>query len=122
MRIYSRPHEWGRSDCVTAAADAFRLRHGIDPLAGARGDWASRFGASRLVREAGGFLEMCRKQCAAAGLRGGRGEPGEIGVVSVAGHFGMAAAFCDIPGWWLVLTENGFQSIAQGRLLESWRA
>lgn len=47
------PWEWGRSDCLTFAADACRALTGKDPIGRFRGRYRSRFGAAVHVRRMG---------------------------------------------------------------------
>lgn len=56
--IRARPFEWGRHDCVLAAADAVEMMTGRDPAAAFRGGYASRKEAVLVLAEHGGLAAM----------------------------------------------------------------
>jgi hypothetical protein len=81
MDAMDRPFEWGVADCCTSASDAFLALHGVDPMAPLRGRYRTERGARVHIARRGGFLAMAEALAAEAGLSGGNGGPGEIGVV-----------------------------------------
>lgn len=48
-----RPHQWGRHDCVTFAADAVREITGRDPMGNLRGTYDTPLSAARVMMQAG---------------------------------------------------------------------
>lgn len=124
-RIFGAPFGWGVADCCTAPSDLFRLLHGVDPMALLRGRYDSLSGALRLARSFGGFEAMAQACADHAGLRGGVGAVGEIGLVDamclpfVAPHMTRAMALRMRDGWW-VRMENGV--IVVSDVTRCWRA
>ena len=49
-RVMSRPFEWGRCDCCTAACDVFAALWGFDPMAPVRGYHGAREAAQLMAR------------------------------------------------------------------------
>ncbi|MEC9433867.1 MAG: hypothetical protein VYD87_13270 [Pseudomonadota bacterium] len=107
--VMSRPWAWGQADCCTAACDVFARLHGVDPMASLRGGYATRREAMRIIRSRGGWERMAAELAAAAGLRGGAGEPGEIGV-TLNGARG-SLVICVAPGQWAGKTASGFSTV-----------
>ena len=59
------PFAWGVHDCALFACAGVAALTGIDPAAGLRGTYTSRFGATSVVlREAGGFENLVERLAA----------------------------------------------------------
>jgi hypothetical protein len=111
------PVVWGASDCCCAASAAFARLHGIDPMADLRGRYADEAGAEALIRVRGGLVRAAARQARATGLRRGRGEAGDLGVVRQGERAALALAVGG--GWWAVRIEGGMMTV-QGAV-RSWR-
>lgn len=42
---------WGKNDCITFAADAYKAIHGIDVIEDIRGTWTDNLSAARVIKE-----------------------------------------------------------------------
>ena len=103
----SGPFEWGGRDCCLAAALAFDLLHGIDPMAGLHHQYHDRRGAVALIRSSGGLAALCRVQALRAGLLPSVQVPGAIGLLAVGAVTGRALGLCIHPGLWAVKAPRG---------------
>lgn len=99
------PFKWGlRTDC-TAACEAFKTLHGIDPLGVCLDAYSTALGAARILKRAGGYLAWCRatfdlpKTTAA--------QVGDLALIESADTFGAALALCIQPGEYATKTERG---------------
>lgn len=101
------PFVWGRRDCCLAAALAFDLLHGVDPMAGLHHQYHDRRGAVALIRSSGGFASLCHVQAHRAGLRASDEAPGAIGLLTLASVTGRALGLCIEPGLWAAKAPQG---------------
>lgn len=78
----------GTHDCGTLACDWAVLLGFPDPMADWRGRYSTEPELLALISEAGGVLAMFERGCRAAGIlrRQGSPQPGDIGVLRLAGH------------------------------------
>jgi hypothetical protein len=121
LSYFARPYEWGRVDCCTCAADVFRALHGVDPMTGMRGSYATALGAARVIRKRGGFEAMAHDQAGVAGLRPGTGAVGDLGLVlGERAEMGGALAICAAPGVWWMKARTGMTSAREVSAM--WRA
>lgn len=125
VEVMARPWKWGEADCCTAASDVFLRLHGIDPMAPLRGSYSTAKGAARIILARGGFVEMAAGMASEAGLRGGIGEPGEVGVAENRRAFGgersgtYSLVICVAPGVWAGKTEAGLRTVHE--VVGCWR-
>ena len=102
--------QWGAADCCTAACDVHLRVFGVDPMAPLRGRYASRGGALRLIRAAGGLVALAGDLAARAGLRPLADDlPGALGVADMPG--GQALLICLRPGLWAGKTPGGYATV-----------
>lgn len=121
IAVMDRPWEWGRSDCCASACDVFERLHGIDPMRGLRGRYASRGEAEALIAARGGFAAMAASLASLAGLRTGCGAPGEIGLSPEgAASGGRCLMIRTGPLGWAAKTARGFALVPEAELC--WRA
>lgn len=105
--VMSRPFEWGRCDCVLAAAAVFARLHGVDPLAGV-GRWSGHRDASRIMRRGGGLAAMAETQASAIGLARGHAAGG----LAICAD-GRSLLVCIQPGMWAGKTKTGYAILRQ---------
>jgi hypothetical protein len=102
--------QWGAADCCTAASDVHLRVFGVDPMAPMRGRYASRGGALRLIRAAGGLESLVDGVVARAGLqRVVVDMPGALGVAAMP--VGEALLICLRPGVWAGKTPGGYATL-----------
>jgi hypothetical protein len=102
--------QWGQADCCTAACDVHLRVFGVDPMAPLRGRYASRGGALRLIRVAGGLVALAGDLAARAGLHAVSDDaPGALGVAAMPG--GEALLICLRPGSWAGKTAGGYATV-----------
>lgn len=115
--IYTGPLVWGRADCCTCACDVFARLHGVDPMAPLRGLYSTEAGALALIRSWGGWRRMTARLAAMAGLRGGAGAVGELGLVRQPS--GYTLAICVGRNQWAGRIDGGFETT--GSVVVSWQ-
>lgn len=105
--VMSRPWEWGRCDCCTAATEVFWALRGFDPMAELRGKY-DKAGAKAMILEAGGLEALAKRVLEDAGLRRtGNPKPGDLGYYD-RGHGALVVCAGDrwagktLRGWRLV--------------------
>ena len=99
------PFKWGlRSDC-TAACEAFKALHGVDPLAGSTDNYSTALGAARILKRAGCYLAWCEATFRLPQTT--TPEAGDIALINSADTFGAALAICIQPGEYATKTERG---------------
>ena len=99
------PFRWGlRTDC-TAACEAFRALHGIDPIARHEERYSTALGAARILKRAGGYLAWCRATFDLPETT--EPQAGDLALIESADTFGAALALCIQPGEYATKTERG---------------
>lgn len=106
------PFAWGQNDCLLWLADWIAERHDIDTAEGLRGNYSTMLQAARIVRSAGGMVELVERRVGAASIpRAACGARGDIAVVSVGGeggeHFGNLAGAILLGGSVAMLSQAG---------------
>lgn len=121
--VMLRPLVWGESDCCLTAGDVFLRLHGIDPVAGLRGRYASVLEACRIIRAAGGMVPLFTGLFAAAGLVAAKGRAGLIGISApgaAEGPEGRALLISAAPNIWVGKTANGWATRPPAACHLSW--
>lgn len=122
-RAIREPFEWGRSDCVTWAADVVRDGTGTDPL----GDWRGRFStaeeASALLSERGHgrLYRSVRWQLERQGWREVRPEQAEdyaLGLLRAPGA-GLVLAVRK-KGYFMVRLVDGIAHVLPQAIRVAW--
>ncbi|WCR18447.1 DUF6950 family protein [Paracoccus alcaliphilus] len=103
----SRPFEWGRCDCCTAACDVFAALWGFDPMAPVRGYHGARE-AAQLMARPGGLAALADDLTRRAGLREGHAVGGLAIVTPSAPSGRPSILICIEPGFWAGKSPNGF--------------
>ncbi|MCZ4258589.1 hypothetical protein O4H53_23855 [Sulfitobacter sp. G21635-S1] len=117
----SGPLIWGACDCATAAAAAWAVLHGRDPLAAFRQRYSSPTGAMRILVCAGGYLAWCDTVFAAAGLvRVARPVPGDLVLIESDGPIGAALGLAIEGARVATKTETGL-CVARAPVLGVWK-
>jgi len=116
LAVMNRPFVWGTADCCTSACDVFLRLWGVDPMQPLRGLYASKDEATAIIRARGGWRRMAQGLADAAGLVGGCGEAGEIGLVRLNDGFALGVALGH--GQWAGPVDGGFQTV--GPAVLSW--
>ena len=109
FEAFDGPFVWGRSDCCTAACDAFAALHGVDPMASLRGRYSTRIGAALIIHRAGGFIALAEGLAARAGLVPSDGGAGDIGVALVGEEHALVIGLGG--GMWAGKVDGGFQTV-----------
>ena len=113
-----QPFEWGlRSDC-TAACEAFKAIHGVDPLADCADDYRTALGAARILKRAGGYLAWCRATFPMPETT--HPQAGDLALINSADRFGAALAICIQPGEFAAKTESGMV-ITKADIQGAWK-
>jgi len=111
------PFAWGlRSDC-TAACEAFKALHGLDPLAQCGASYTTAIGAARILNRAGGYLEWCRNTFDMPETDDPR--PGDLALIVSADPLGSALSICINRGEYASKSETGM-SINRANILGAW--
>lgn len=114
--IYTRPFDWGVSDCCTRACDVFAALHGVDPMAPYRGQYRTTIGAVRLIKTAGGWIAMCDDLALRAGLVPGVTRPGAaLGLVGMGDDHALSIA---VPDGWAAPVDCGVVIVQD--VIRSW--
>lgn len=112
------PNKW---DCCAMPAQ-WAIENGHpDPMAHWRGAYSTEEEAERFIRDSGGLLALfdCGMTSAAVARRQGEPQPGDIGVLSVAGH--EAGAIFTGRRWAFVAERGiGFASVDPAAILAAW--
>lgn len=111
------PFKWGlRRDC-TAACDAFKALHGVDPLDGCNDAYSAAIGAARILKHAGGYLAWCRATFDLPETT--QPQAGDLALIDSADAFGAALAICIQSGEYASKTEAGMV-ITKANILGAW--
>ncbi len=117
--ILPRPFDWAlQHDCCMDVSLVFRSVHGIHPMAVYEGRYSTELGAARILRRVGGLVSLWRGLARDAGLHGGIGGVGEIGVHTGGGV--ETAVICIEPGVWAGKSTSGMATVHDVEV--SWRA
>ena len=114
---FRQPFAWGlRRDC-TVACVAFQALHGTDPLGDCADRYATRLGAARILRRAGGYLGWCRATLRLPEVT----DPaaGDLALIASADAFGAALTLCITPGVFAGKTETGMV-VTRAKVLGGW--
>lgn len=99
------PFKWGlRTDC-TAACEAFKALHGIDPIARHEERYSTALGAARKIKKYGGYLAWCKLAFDLPETT--QPQAGDLALIYSDGPFGAAMALCIQPGEYATKTERG---------------
>lgn len=118
-----QPFQWGVLDCLLWCADWWKLRTGLDPAASYRGVYCDARAARRLIKEAGGIVELGGLLKAAETATAQRCDVGLVRVKFFEKGrrevFGPTGAICAGPNLWIVRHTSG---IAGGPfpVLKAW--
>lgn len=122
----SGPLEWGVSDCCTGSCRIFEHLHGVDPMRSVADQYRDKWGALKVIRQFGGWDRLADHLAEIEGLKPGRGERGEIGLVRrglfrSAGGRGLVIDMGPSVGW-LMRIPHGY-AICRDRSIVSkaWR-
>lgn len=102
---------WGAADCSLILADWMVANGRPDPAAHLRGAYHNPLACARLVRRAGGLVELVDSLAEAAGLtRPAHPVPGAVGVVGGRAWRRWGAIYDG--RWWCVRIEPGLVRMA----------
>lgn len=116
LEIMDRPWSWGESDCCAAACDVFAALHGIDPMAGLRGTYASRAEAEAMIAREGGLDALAARLAALSGLRRSEGRAGDIGVSGPGAASGGRALLICVGRGWAGKSPRGFSVLPRAEV------
>jgi len=112
-----KPFKWGlRSDC-TAACEAFRALHGVEPIGQYEEHYTTALGAARKIKKYGSYLSWCKLAFDLVETKQPRA--GDIALIHSDGAFGAALALCINPGEFATKTERGM-IITTAKIQGAW--
>lgn len=119
---WERPFEWGRFDCAIFAAGAVEAMTGEDPMAWARGRYASREEAEALIP--GGVAAMAGKAARDNGwteIPAGLAQRGDLAIVRTPEGPAFGIVFPGQPKVAAAARGGGVALLPLGEILKAWR-
>lgn len=116
----ARPFQRGSADCITFGADWLKSRLGFDPMADWRG-YRTDAEANERMAGWGGLIRVVGRGMRRAGIPlTGDPQPGDVGMIAVAG---LALGAIKTGRGWVTRLDDGLASLPpeRVRVLAAWK-